>query len=118
MCLIKQENCKAFEVCNPQQNKFLVSNPSTIHLDIKLIKLHFSSSKRQIMMMFPSIIHLELLLHGGVNKGRGVGERGQQLVVDGLQAFSQLSKVCVKTLVTVLGPVLDVDVRQCGGGVG
>ena len=68
--------------------------------------------------LIPSIIHLELFLHGRINKGGGVGQGGQQLVVNRLQAFPQLGEVCIKTLLAVLGPVLDIDVWQCGGGVG
>ena len=55
-----------------------------------------------------SVVDLELLLHGGVHEGAGVGERGQQLVVDGLQAEVR----GVEALVAVVGPVLDVDIWQ------
>ena len=33
-----------------------------------------------------SVVDLELLLHGGVHEGAGVGEGRQQLIVDGLEA--------------------------------
>ena len=55
-----------------------------------------------------SVVDLELLLHGGVHECAGVGEGGQQLIVDGLEAEVR----GVQALVAVVRPVLDVDIRQ------
>ena len=62
------------------------------------------------------VIHFELFLYSRVYEGGRTSESCQELIINRLQSFPHgVDKVSVKTLVTVLGPVLYVDIRQCGG---
>ena len=71
------------------------------------------------MLLVTLIVHLELLLDGGVYKcAGGPGQLRHQLVVDGFETFAQsVDEVAVEEtflaiLRPVLGVVLNVNVRQ------
>ena len=71
------------------------------------------------MLLVTLIVHLELLLDGGVYKGAGgPGQLRHQLVVDGFETFTQgvdeiaVEETFLALLRPVLGVVLNVNVRQ------